>query len=103
MGLGHSSKLFFELCPSPIIGVTGTKGKGTTSSLIYEMLKKEGMDAYLGGNIGKPPFEFLDKLNDRSAVVIEISSLQIQDLTKIPHIAVMLMTTSEHLDCLKTL
>ncbi len=92
------TKLFFDLCPCPIIGVTGTKGKGTTSTLIYEMLKKEGMDAYLGGNIGKPPLDFLDKLNTRSAVVLELSSFQLQDLTKSPHIAVMLMTTSEHLD-----
>ncbi len=99
------TKLFFDLCPSPIIGVTGTKGKGTTASLIYEMLKAEGKDspggeasAYLGGNIGKPPFEFLDKLSPQSVVVLELSSFQLQDLTKSPHIAVMLMTTSEHLD-----
>ena len=91
-------KLFFDLCPCPIIGVTGTKGKGTTASLIYEMLKKQGLDAYLGGNIGRPPFEFLDKLNPQSIVVLELSSFQLQDLTKSPHIAVMLMTTSEHLD-----
>lgn len=92
------TKLFFDLCPCPIIGITGTKGKGTTSSLIYEMLKKQGKDAYLGGNIGKPPLDFLNKLNTRSIVVLELSSFQLQDLTKSPHIAVMLMTTSEHLD-----
>ena len=91
-------KLFFDLAPCKIIGVTGTKGKGTTSSLIYEMLKKQGFDAYLGGNIGEPPFEFLDKLNARSIVVLELSSFQLLDLDKSPHIAVMLMTTSEHLD-----
>lgn len=99
------TKLFFDLCPCPIIGVTGTKGKGTTASLIYEMLKKEGRDSpggeasvYLGGNIGKPPLEFLDKLTPQSIVVLELSSFQLLDLTKSPHIAVMLMTTSEHLD-----
>src|SRR3989304_10464246 len=53
------TKLFMDLCPCKVIGVTGTKGKGTTSSLIYGMLKKQDFDAYLGGNIGVSPFEFL--------------------------------------------
>lgn len=92
------TQLFFDLCPCPIIGVTGTKGKGTTASLIYEMLKKEGKDVYLGGNIGTPPFSFLDKLNENGIVVLELSSFQLLDVTQSPHIAVMLMTTSEHLD-----
>ncbi len=90
-------KLFFDFCPAKIIGVTGTKGKGTTSSLIYEMLKTQGLDAYLGGNIGTPPFEFLEKLNKDSWVVLELSSFQLQDLHVSPHIAVMLMITQEHL------
>ena len=92
------TELFLELCPCKIIGVTGTKGKGTTSSLIYEMLKKQGFDAYLGGNIGVPPFEFLDNLNVHSVVVLELSSFQLMDVKKSPYIAVMLMITSEHLD-----
>jgi UDP-N-acetylmuramoylalanine--D-glutamate ligase len=91
-------KLFFDLCPAEVIGITGTKGKGTTSSLIYEMLKKQGFDAYLGGNIGVPPFDFLDKLSVHSKVVLELSSFQLLDLQKSPHIAIMLMITSEHLD-----
>lgn len=93
------TKLFFELSPTKnIIGVTGTKGKGTTSTLIYEMLKEAGFDAYLGGNIGVPPFEFIEKLTPESWVVLELSSFQLQDLDKSPYIAVMLMVTSEHLD-----
>lgn len=97
------TKIFFDLAPCQIIGVTGTKGKGTTSSLIFEMLKLSGKNAYLGGNIGVPPLDFLDKLNEQSIVVLELSSFQLQDLKKSPHIGVMLMTTSEHLDYHKDL
>lgn len=101
-------KEFFMFCPCPIVGVTGTKGKGTTSTLIYEMLKKEGFEAFLGGNIGTPPLDFLNKLKPTSRVVLELSSFQLIDLENNatealvndgkPHVAVMLMTTSEHLD-----
>jgi UDP-N-acetylmuramoylalanine--D-glutamate ligase len=92
------TKIFFDLCPCKIIGVTGTKGKGTTSALIYEMLKKQGFDAYLGGNIGIPPLDFINDLKPDSVVVLELSSFQLLDLTKSPQIAVFLMVTSEHLD-----
>lgn len=92
------TKLFFDFCPCPIIGVTGTKGKGTTSSLIYEMLKADGRDVHIGGNIGIPSLSFVDKLVKDSWVVLELSSFQLEDLHKSPHIAVMLMVTSDHLD-----
>ncbi len=91
------TQIFFDLSPSPIIGVTGTKGKGTTSALIYEMLKTEGLDVRLGGNIGTPPLDFLDKLTLESWVVLELSSFQLEDLKSSPHIAVILMITPEHL------
>jgi len=91
-------QLFFDLCPCNIIGVTGTKGKGTTSTLIYNMLKANGTDVYLGGNIGVPAISFLDTLTTGSLVVLELSSFQLQTLTKSPHIAVVLNVTSEHLD-----
>lgn len=92
------TKLFFDLCPCPIIGVTGTKGKGTTSTLIYRMLKQAGKDAFLGGNIGTPPLGFLDHLHPNSVVVLELSSFQLHDIHKSPHIAVMLMIVPEHLN-----
>ncbi len=98
------TKLFFDLSPTKnVIGVTGTKGKGTTASLIHEMLRSESSDVYLGGNIGTPPLDFFDRLTPDSWVVLELSSFQLQDLTKSPHIAVMLMTTSEHMDYHKDL
>ena len=96
--ISSKTKIFFDLCPAKIIGVTGTKGKGTTSMLIYEMLKVGGKDIYLGGNIGVGMFNFLPKLTPESWVVLELSSFQLIDLHKSPHIGVVLMTTVEHQD-----
>lgn len=100
------TKWFFEHCPAKIIGVTGTKGKGTTSSLIYEILKNQLLISnfqfpkiYLTGNIGKiPAMEILDNLTAEDWVVYELSSFQLQDLKASPHVGVVLMVTSEHLD-----
>ena len=149
---------FLDHCPCTVVGVTGTKGKGTTSTLIYEILKewfgkmssaklgsalteadstkvtgKAGSKkfsksaamykkniaitrakggelkkfakrhVYLGGNIGNSPIEFLDKLKggdvkNGDVVVLELSCFQLGDLKKSPHIAVLLNTTSDHLD-----
>ena len=93
-----SLKIFFDKCPGKIIGVTGTKGKGTTSSLIYDILKNAGYDVYLVGNIGKPYLELLPKLTADSIVVMELSSFQLIDLTKSPNIAVVLDITLDHMD-----
>jgi UDP-N-acetylmuramoylalanine--D-glutamate ligase len=90
--------LFFDLCPSPIVGVTGTKGKGTTSTLVYKVLKAAGREAFIGGNIGSPPLDFVDQVSKDSVVILELSSFQLIDLKKSPHIAVVLMITNEHLD-----
>jgi len=92
-----NTKIFFSLCKAPIIGVTGTKGKGTTSTLIYEMLKKSGKHAYLGGNVGTPLLGVVDKILPSDWVVLELSSFQLEDLEMSPHIAVVLMVTQEHL------
>lgn len=91
------TKLFFNFCKAPIIGVTGTKGKGTTSTLIYEMLKSQGMTAYLGGNVGTPLLSKVDDISKDSVVVLELSSFQLEDLDKSPHVAVVLRVTQEHL------
>lgn len=91
-------QLFFELCPTKnIIGVTGTKGKGTTSSLIYEIIKKAKKQVWLGGNIGIAPFEFIQKIKKTDWVVLELSSFQLEDLTISPHIAVITNFYPEHL------
>jgi len=71
--------LFFKLSPARSIGVTGTKGKSTTASLIYELLKKN-YSVFLAGNIGKTPLDILTKLGANSLVVLELSSWQLQDL-----------------------
>ena len=91
-------KLFMDLCPAQTIGITGTKGKGTTATLIYEILKASRKDVYLGGNIGVPAISLLDKLSEDSIAVLELSSFQLIDLAKSPNIAVVLNITEDHLD-----
>ena len=96
--ISSPTKLFFDLCPAKIIGVTGTKGKGTTTTLIHRILKQSGKTSYIAANIGKPTLQLLSKLKPSDYVCLELSSFQLQDLTKSPHIAVALNITSEHLD-----
>lgn len=91
-------KLFLELSPTKVVGVTGTKGKGTTSTLIYQILKNAKKDAYLAGNIGTPYLELLGKLKTSSVVVLEMSSFQLIDIEKSPDVAVVLNITSDHMD-----
>lgn len=94
------AKFFFENSQAKIIGVTGTKGKGTTSALLFEMLNKQFPGKVkLTGNIGKEqPFNFLDKLDVDSLVVYELSSFQLQDLQTSPQMGICLMVTEDHLD-----
>lgn len=90
---------FMRACPTRnIIGVTGTKGKGTTSTLISKIIEASGKKVFLGGNIGVSPFDFLDELDADSWVVLELSSFQLYDLNHSPHIGVCLMVVPEHLN-----
>jgi len=118
-------KLFFDLCPCKIIGVTGTKGKGTTASLIYEIMKRNNQETrnnnqtesniqnsngyqlttnnyqpsvYLAGNIGYPAISLLSQLKSDDVVILELSSFQLMDLEKSPHIAVITNLYVDHLD-----
>lgn len=96
--ISSPTKLFFELAPTKnIVGITGTKGKGTTSGLIYEIIKKSGRKVFWGGNIGIPMFSFIEKLNSESWVVLELSSFQIEDLNVSPKIAVLTNFLRDHL------
>ena len=102
MKITSQTKWFFEHRPGSIIGVTGTKGKGTTSALIHAMFNKGGNNSgnvYLTGNIGQQdPLTLLKDLRPDDLIVFELSSFQLQDLNQSPHMAVVLMITSEHLD-----
>ena len=97
--LHSQTRLFFERCPAPIVGITGTKGKGTTCSLLFEMLRDGPYgQVWLGGNIGTPPMEFFDDVSVSDLVILELSSFQLQDLDRSPPVAVVLNVTADHLD-----
>ncbi len=92
------AEIFLEFKGDKIIGVTGTKGKSTTSSLIYKILKDANFKVELVGNIGKAPFDYLDEKYKDYFFVYEFSSFQLQNVKTSPHIAVLLNIYHEHLD-----
>ena len=98
--ISSQTALFFDLCPAPILGITGSKGKGTTASLVTSMLAGHApyTKVELGGNIGRPPIQFVNQLSAKDLAVLELSSFQLQDLPFSPSIAVVLNLLTDHLD-----
>lgn len=91
-------EIFFEVCPCTVIGVTGSDGKTTTTSIIAEMLRAAGKTVYLGGNIGHPLLCEADGMLSTDFAVLELSSFQLMTMTQSPHIAVVTNLAPNHLD-----
>ena len=92
------AELFFHLFRDQIIGITGTKGKSTTTSLLYHVLKSAGQDCVVMGNIGIPAFDHLEEIGPDTRIVFELSCHQLEYMTVSPHIGVLINIHEEHLD-----
>ena len=91
-------EVFFEVCPCPILAVTGSDGKTTTTTLIAEMLKAEGKKVWLGGNIGTPLLPLVREMKETDCAVVELSSFQLMDMTRSPIRALVTNLAPNHLD-----
>ena len=95
-------EMVLKLAPCTTIGITGSDGKTTTTSLIYEILKQNGYNCYLGGNIGTPLFTKINEMKPEDYVVLEMSSFQLMNMKDSPSIAVITNITPNHLDIHKS-
>ena len=91
-------ELFFSVCPCPIIGITGSDGKTTTTTLVSEILKHAGYTVHLGGNIGTPLLPRVNEMTENDLAVVELSSFQLMGMKHSPHIAAITNLTPNHLD-----
>jgi len=89
---------FFSVCPCPILAVTGSDGKTTTTTLIAEILKQAGKTVWIGGNIGQPLLPVADQMASDDLAVVELSSFQLMNMTQSPHVAVITNLAPNHLD-----
>lgn len=95
-------ELVLELCPGITVGITGSDGKTTTSSLIYKILKEQNLNCYLGGNIGTPLFTKICDMTSEDYIILELSSFQLMTMKKSPNIAVITNISPNHLDIHKS-
>ena len=91
-------EVFFQVCPCPVIAVTGSDGKTTTTTLIAEMLQAAGKTVWVGGNIGKPLLPEAERMAPSDWAVVELSSFQLMDMDRSAHIAVVTNLAPNHLD-----
>lgn len=96
--ISSQTDLFLRAYAQQCIGVTGTKGKSTTSSLIYHIISNLNKNVVFGGNIGLPLFELIDNIEPQTYIVLELSSHQLEFIHQAPHIAILLNLFEEHLD-----
>ena len=101
--LSNDAQIFLDLCPAPVIGITGSAGKTTTTALTGEMCRAAGLRTWVGGNIGNPLIADLDAIGPDDRVVMELSSFQLEIMTTSPPIAAVLNITPNHLDRHKTM
>ncbi|MFL0248716.1 UDP-N-acetylmuramoyl-L-alanine--D-glutamate ligase [Candidatus Clostridium stratigraminis] len=89
---------FVRYCPAKIYGVTGSDGKTTTTTLIYNILKEEGYKTWVGGNIGTPLFSRIEEINPKDKVVLELSSFQLMTMNVSPEVSIVTNLSPNHLD-----
>ncbi len=96
-------EVFLRVCPCKTIGITGSDGKTTTTTLIGELLKAAGYTVHVGGNIGKPLLPEVDRMKPDDIAVLELSSFQLMDMTRSPDIAVVTNISQNHMDVHKSM
>ena len=101
--LSNDAQIFLDRCPAPVIGITGSAGKTTTTALVGEMCRAAGRRTWVGGNIGNPLITDLASIEQGHVVVMELSSFQLELMTTSPQIAAVLNVTPNHLDRHKTM
>jgi UDP-N-acetylmuramoylalanine--D-glutamate ligase len=94
----NDAELFLERCPAPVIGITGSAGKTTTTAITGEMCREAGLRTWVGGNIGNPLIADLEEIEAGDWVVMELSSFQLEVMNLSPHVAAVLNVTPNHLD-----